>query len=72
MTQESIAEALDMTQGEVSRLERRADLYVSTLRRFVEAMGGSLELVARFPNGDAELIQLVAPENASSERKAIA
>jgi len=58
MTQETLAETLDMTQGEVSRLERRTDLYVSTLRRFVEAMGGSLELVARFPGGEAELIEL--------------
>ena len=62
MTQETLAETLDMTQGEVSRLERRTDLYVSTLRSFVEAMGGSLELIARFPDGEAELIELVSPE----------
>ena len=62
MTQETLAETLDMTQGEVSRLERRTDLYVSTLRRFVEAMGGSLELVARFPGGEAELIELSSSE----------
>jgi hypothetical protein len=51
-----------MTQGEVSRLERRADLYVSTLRRFVEALGASLDLMARFPDGESQLVTLAQPK----------
>jgi len=46
VTQVQVAEAADMTQGELSRLERRDDHLVSTLRRCVEAMGGELELTA--------------------------
>ena len=48
-TQEQIADELEMDQGNLSRLEKRADLMLSTLRRYVEAMGGSLKLVAEFP-----------------------
>lgn len=61
MTQETLAEALGMSQSEVSKVERRTDVYVSTLRRYIEAMGGELEIVARFPNGNVEIIQ-IAPE----------
>lgn len=50
LTQAQLAETLGVGQDEVSRIERRADMLVSTLRRFVEAMGGKLELVAHFPN----------------------
>ena len=51
LTQVSVARQLGITQDGVSRLERRSDLLLSTLRRTVEAMGGSLSLVARFPDG---------------------
>ncbi|MEO7193565.1 MAG: XRE family transcriptional regulator [Pseudonocardiaceae bacterium] len=55
MTQVALAERLHMVQPSVSRLERQADLYVSTLRRYIEAIGGRLELHAVFPDLDAEL-----------------
>ncbi|ODS23775.1 transcriptional regulator [Candidatus Endobugula sertula] len=48
-TQEQIADELDMDQGNLSKLEKRTDLMLSTLRRYIEAMGGSLKLVAEFP-----------------------
>jgi len=48
-TQEQIADQLKMDQGNLSRLEKRADLMLTTLRRYIEAMGGSLKLVAEFP-----------------------
>lgn len=48
-TQEQIAEELNMDQGNLSKLERRTDLMLSTLRRYIEAMGGSLRVVAEFP-----------------------
>ena len=50
LSQEELAQALHIGQSPVARLEKRADMYVSTLRRFIEAMGGELEIVARFPD----------------------
>ncbi len=50
LTQVQVAEVLDVTQGNVSRLERSEDLYVSTLSRYVAALGGHLELTAVFPD----------------------
>jgi DNA-binding Xre family transcriptional regulator len=47
-TQVDVAEATDMTQSEVSRLEHRADVRLSTLRRYVEALGGEIEVFATF------------------------
>ena len=50
LTQARMAEQLGITQDGVSRLEKRSDLLLSTLRKTVEAMGGSLSLVAEFPD----------------------
>ena len=50
LTQVRVAKQLGITQDSVSRLEQRSDLLLSTLRRTVEAMGGSLSLVAEFPD----------------------
>ncbi len=50
MTQEQLAADLRIGQASVAKLERRTDMYLSTLRRFVQAMGGELEIVARFPD----------------------
>ena len=47
-TQADVAEVSDMTQSEVSRLERRPDVRLSTLKRFVEALGGEVEIFATF------------------------
>ena len=49
-SQETLAEVLGWRQGDLSKFERRADAYLSTIRRYIEAMGGTLELVATFPN----------------------
>ena len=49
LTQASLARELGIGQDAISRLEQRSDLLLSTLRRTVEAMGGSLSLIARFP-----------------------
>lgn len=50
LTQERLADALDIGQDGVSRIEQRSDLLISTLRTYIEAMGGHLELIAEFPN----------------------
>src|SRR5437667_12215556 len=49
-TQEDLAASLGVGQDTISRIERRSDMLLSTLRRYVEAMGGKLELVAQFPD----------------------
>ena len=48
---EELAQCLQVQPSAIATLERRTDLYVSTLRRCIEAMGGTLEIVADFPDG---------------------
>jgi len=55
MTQTRLAELLEIDQGNISKLEQRTDMYLSTLRSYVEAMGGTLEIRAVFPEGDVEI-----------------
>ena len=57
LTQEELAARLSISQSNVSRLERRRDMLVSTLREVVEALGGELHLSAVFPDGTVELLQ---------------
>jgi transcriptional regulator with XRE-family HTH domain len=49
-SQVALAEILGMHQGDLSKFERRTDAYLSTIRRYIEAMGGTLELIATFPD----------------------
>ncbi len=49
ITQEGLAERLDVRQGNVSKMENRSDMLISTLRTYLQAMGGRLELVAHLP-----------------------
>ena len=51
MTQKAVGDALKVKQPAVAKLERRADMYVSNLRAYIEAMGGRLNIVAEFPQG---------------------
>jgi transcriptional regulator with XRE-family HTH domain len=57
MTQVRLAEVLGVNQGAISKLERRSDMYLSTLRSYIEAMGGQLEIRAVFPDGEIMLEQ---------------
>jgi transcriptional regulator with XRE-family HTH domain len=57
LTQGALAEQLKLEQPAVSKLERRTDMYVSTLRKYVEAMGGQLEIIAHFPEGNVWISQ---------------
>lgn len=57
LTQEHLAKVLRVKQASISKLERRADMYISTLRDFVRAMGGELEITARFPEGQVRINQ---------------
>ena len=51
MTQKAVGDVLNVNQPTVAKLERRADMYVSSLRTYIEAMGGRLNIVADFPQG---------------------
>lgn len=57
MSQEKLAEVLKTKQANVSRIERRTDMYISTLRSYIEAMGGELDIVAKFPEGNIHINQ---------------
>jgi hypothetical protein len=55
VSQKSLAEMLEVGQPAVAKLEQRPDMYVSNLRRYVRALGGELEITARFPEGTVEI-----------------
>lgn len=57
LTQQQLAKTLNVDQSAISKLERRTDMYVSTLERFIEAMGGRLEIRAVFPAGAVRITQ---------------
>jgi DNA-binding Xre family transcriptional regulator len=57
MTQVKLAEALGVNQGEVSKIEHRTDIYLSTLAEYVEALGGRLEIRAVFPDREMRITQ---------------
>lgn len=54
-SQEALAAQLGVNQPAITKLERRADIRISSLKRMIEAMGGSLEIKARFPQGDVTI-----------------
>jgi DNA-binding XRE family transcriptional regulator len=60
LTQQKIARSLHIGQEGVSKLEKRSDLLISTLRSYVEAMGGHLSLVAEFPDRDPVVLSGIA------------
>jgi len=68
-TQVALAERLDIPQNAVSRMERRTDLLLSTMRGYVEALGGKLELRAIFPDGEFVLDTLSPTKPQPSPRR---
>jgi hypothetical protein len=64
LTQVRVAKKLGMTQDGVSRLEKRSDILLSTLRRTIEAMGGNLSLVAEFPDRAPVVLSGIAMDDA--------
>ncbi|MGH7709987.1 MAG: XRE family transcriptional regulator [Gemmatimonadaceae bacterium] len=66
LSQKMLAEAMETSQPDVSKLEKRTDTYISTLRSYIEAMGGQLEIVARFPEGEVRITQFSALEEVST------
>jgi transcriptional regulator with XRE-family HTH domain len=66
-SQEELARELKVGQPAVAKLEKRADMYVSNLRRYVEALGGSLEITARFPEGAVNITNFSDLENSQGK-----
>ena len=60
ITQVKLAKSLGVAQKQVSEIEKRTDMHISTLRRSIEAMGGTLSLVAEFPNRTPILLTGIA------------
>lgn len=56
LSQDTVAKTLGIKQSDVSKIEHRVDVYVSTLRNFIRATGGDLEIVAKYPDRRAILI----------------
>lgn len=69
-TQQELAASLGVGQDTISRIERRSDMLLSTLRRYVEAMGGKLELVAEFPHRPRMVIDQLTPARQKSSSRA--
>ena len=65
LTQEAVGELLGVSQAEVSKMERRSELYIGTLKKFIEAMNGELVLAARFADGVEVPIKLGETEDAA-------
>ena len=55
VSQETLADQLDVLQPAIAKMERRTDIRVSSLKKLIEAMGGSLEIRAHFPDGDVTI-----------------
>ncbi len=78
LTQDTLAQALNVKQAEISKIENRADMLMSTLRNFVQAMGGDLEIRAVFPDRTVEIANFSSlaskrkPTRTSGKKKAAA
>lgn len=55
LSQKMLAEVLHVQQPSIAKMEKRTDMYLSTLRSHIEAMGGQLEVIARFPDGAVKI-----------------
>ena len=55
LSQKTLAEILHVQQPSIAKMEKRTDMYLSTLRNHIEAMGGQLEVIARFPEGSVRI-----------------
>lgn len=68
-TQAQMAAALGVRQDTISRLEKRSDMLLSTMRHYVESMGGKLELVAKFPDRPPVVIDHIGGEVTLNKRR---
>lgn len=55
LSQKMLADLLNVQQPSIAKIEKHTDMYLSTLRSHIEAMGGELDIVARFPDGTVKI-----------------
>ena len=63
LTQQQLADGLNLNQAALSKIENQADMQVSTLRRILSAMGGRLKIIAQFPDGEFVINQFDQHQN---------
>jgi len=64
LTQKALSRTLKVNQPAVAKMEKRADMYVSNLRSYIEAMGGHLKIIAEFPEGEVAITNFSETEEA--------
>jgi transcriptional regulator with XRE-family HTH domain len=67
LSQEALASLLQVQQPSVAKLEQRGDMYISTLRDHIRALGGELEIIARFPERDVKITNFDEPSDPAAE-----
>ena len=72
LSQAELAELLNKQQGEISKIERRNDVKLSTLRDYIKSIGGSLQVLARMPNGIVRIIEIEDEQSQASRKKSLA
>jgi transcriptional regulator with XRE-family HTH domain len=70
LSQEELAAVLQVKQPSVAKFEQRTDMYVSTLRDHIRALGGELEIIAHFPDASVKLVNLGVPAEEASQQEA--
>lgn len=68
LTQKELAEILEIRQSAISKLENQEDVMIQTLRRYISALGGELEIRAKFPNKEIMLTQYTSPASTGEMR----
>ena len=71
LSQLDLARLLNVQQPAIAKLERRTDMYLSTLRNHIEALGGQLEILAKFPEGDVIITSFSSVREADSQNNEI-
>jgi transcriptional regulator with XRE-family HTH domain len=69
-SQTEIAQALGIRQQSLSKLEKQSDMQISTLRKIIKALGGDLEVIARFPKGAVKMSQFGQTSHRSAQSRA--
>lgn len=62
LSQQTLAKVLHVQQPAVAKMEKRTDMYLSTLRNHIQAMGGQLDIIARFPDGEVRIQNFAEPD----------
>jgi len=67
LSQKKLADTLSVDQANISQIENRTDMFISTLRSYIQAMGGELDIIARFPQGEVHINQFEDIEDKNNQ-----